>query len=87
MHHPLRHKTATKHLKRILEELEEVQLTGDIFFPKGWLASSIGNYSSKEPYDILQEFLSENANLKPSLRLKLLQTTDDLERAQEIKGN
>lgn len=87
LHHPLRHKTATKHLKRILEELEEVQLTGDIFFPKGWLSSSIGNYSSKEAHEILREFLLENANLKPSLRLKLLQTTDDLERAQEIKRN
>lgn len=87
MHHPLRYKSSTKHLKRILEELEEVQLTGDIFFPKGWLASSIGNYSSKEAYDILQEFLKENAYLKPSLRLKLLQTTDDLERAQQIKRN
>ncbi len=87
MHHPLRHKSSTKHLKRILEELEEVQLTVDIFFPKGWLSSSIGNYSSQEAYDILQEFLSENSNLKPSLRLKLLQTTDDLERAQEIKRN
>ncbi|MAD97934.1 MAG: peptidase M1 [Flavobacteriaceae bacterium] len=87
LHHPLRQKSGVRHLKKVLEELEEVQLTGDIFFPKGWLASSIGNYSSKEAYDILQQFLAENPDLKPSLRLKLLQTTDDLERAQTIKGN
>ena len=87
IHHPLRQESAVKHVKRILEELEEVQLTGDIFFPKGWLASSIGNYSSEKAYDILQEFLSENRNLKPSLLLKLLQTTDDLERAQQIRSN
>ncbi|QNM84455.1 peptidase M1 [Polaribacter pectinis] len=85
IHHPLRQGSSTKHLKSILEKLEEVQLTGDIFFPKGWLASSIGNYSSKEAFDILSEFLDENPNYNPILEKKLLQTTDNLSRAQEIK--
>ncbi|QTD36906.1 peptidase M1 [Polaribacter batillariae] len=85
IHHPLRQQSSTKHLKSILEKLEEVQLTGDIFFPKGWLASSIGNYSSKEAFDILSEFLDENPNYNPILKKKLLQTTDNLVRAQEIK--
>ena len=64
--------------------MEEVQLTGDIFFPKGWLASSIGNYNSAEAYQILQEFLVENPDLKASLLQKLHQTTDNLVRAQKI---
>ena len=85
IHHPIRQKTATKHLRSILETLEEVQLTGDIFFPKGWLASSIGNYSSKEAYAILQDFLAENPDYNPILLKKLQQTTDQLERAQQIK--
>ncbi|QOD62354.1 peptidase M1 [Polaribacter haliotis] len=85
IHHPLRQKSSTKHLKSILEKLEEVQLTGDIFFPKGWLASSIGNYSSKEAFEILSKFLDENPNYNPILEKKLLQTTDNLSRAQEIK--
>ncbi len=85
MHHPLRQKSSTKHLKSILSTLVEVQLTGDIFFPKGWLASSIGNYSSKEANAILQEFLADNPNYNPILLKKLLQTTDNLTRAQDIK--
>ena len=85
IHHPLRQKSAIKHLKSILEKLEEVQLTGDIFFPKGWLASSIGKYSSKEANVVLQDFLDENPNYNPILLKKLLQTTDNLTRAQHIK--
>jgi aminopeptidase N len=85
LHHPLRQKSSTKQLKSILEALEEVQITGDIFFPKRWLASSIGNYSSKEAFDILQEFLEENSNYNPILLKKILQTTDPLTRAQTIK--
>lgn len=85
IHHSLRQQASKKHLKPILEKLEEVQLTGDIFFPKGCLASSIGQYSSKEAYTILQEFLEENPNYKKSLLQKLHQTTDNLVRAQNIK--
>jgi len=85
VHHPLRHKSSTKHLLSILNELEEVQQTGDIFFPKGWLASSIGNYSSEEAYNILTKFLEENQNLNKSLLKKLHQTTDNLKRAQTLK--
>ncbi|RCS26586.1 peptidase M1 [Polaribacter sp. WD7] len=85
IHHPLRHQSSTKHLNSVLEKLEEVQLTGDIFFPKGWLASSIGNYSSKEAYVVLEQFLGRNTNYKKSLLQKLHQTTDNLIRAQDIK--
>ena len=85
LHHPLRQQKSIKHLNSILEKLEEVQLTGDIFFPKGWLASSIGNYSSKEANIVLQDFLEENPNYNPILLKKLLQTTDNLTRAQSIK--
>lgn len=85
IHHPLRQQSSVKHLKSSLNILEEVQLTGDIFFPKGWLASSIGRYSSKEAYLVLEEFLKEHPTYNPILLKKLLQTTDDLTRAQKIK--
>ena len=85
IHHPLRQQSATKHLKVILEKLEEVQLTGDIFFPKGWLSSSIGNYSYKEAALVLQSFLDAHPNYNPILLKKILQTTDNLTRAQHIK--
>jgi len=49
------------------------------------LSSSVGQYSSKEAADIVQTFLKENPNYNPILKMKLLQTVDDLFRAQEIK--
>ena len=85
IHHPLRQQSSIKQLGAILEKLEEVQLTGDIFFPKGWLASSIGNYSSKEAALVLLSFLDTHPNYNPILLKKLLQTTDNLTRAQNIK--
>ncbi len=84
IHHPLRQESATKHLEECLNKLEEVQLTGDIFFPKNWLNATIGNYSSKEAHVTLQQFLKNNPNLQVSLKNKLLQSTDDLIRAQKI---
>jgi len=84
LHHPLRQKSGIKHFKSCLDILEEIQLTGDIFFPKRWLSSSVGRYNSKEAFEILQRFFEENPNYNPILKMKLLQTTDNLIRAQEI---
>ncbi|MEH6408178.1 MAG: M1 family aminopeptidase, partial [Leeuwenhoekiella sp.] len=82
INHPLRQQTAIKHLQLSLDLVEEIQRTGDIFFPKAWLNSTIGNYSSKEAYDILQNFLTSHPDFSPILKKKLLQATDDLYRAQ-----
>ncbi|MFC2148345.1 M1 family metallopeptidase [Bacteroidota bacterium] len=86
IHHPLRQETAIESLDLSLNLIEEIQQTGDIFFPKAWLNNTIGMYSSREAYAILTEFLQANPNLNPQLRLKILQATDDLYRIQR-KGN
>ena len=84
MHHPLRQNSGIKHVQMSLDLLEEIQLTGDIFFPKRWLVSSIGNYTSPEAYQILQTFLEENPDFSAPMKRKLLQSTDDLKRAQNM---
>ncbi len=84
IHHPLRQKSSIKHLKLCLDLLEEIQLTGDIFFPKRWLANSVGRYSSKEAYLIVQDFLKHSKDYQPTLLKKLLMVVDNLERAQFI---
>lgn len=86
IHHPIRQKEALVHLKPIINALEDVQLTGDIFFPKGWLSSSIENHSSKEAFIILETFLKEHPNYNPILLKKLHQTTHYLRVAQQIKN-
>lgn len=78
IHHPLRQKSGIKHLRASLDLLDEVQRTGDIFFPKAWLSSTIGLYSSTEAFDIMNEYLTDNPDLNPVLWKKLMQASDDL---------
>jgi aminopeptidase N len=84
-HHPLRQESAKKYLRFSLDLVEEIQRTGDIFFPKDWLNNTIGKYSSKYAFDEVQRFLKENPNFSPILKRKLFQATDALYRAQNIK--
>ena len=84
LHHPLRQKEMGKHLGTALNLLTEIQKTGDIFFPKGWLVNTVGQYSSKEAYAQVSQFLSTHPNLNPALKNKVLQATDYLERAQRL---
>ncbi|GAA3634367.1 M1 family aminopeptidase [Flavivirga jejuensis] len=87
IHHPLRQKVAEKHLQTCLEVLEDIQLTGDIFFPKNWLNNTIGSYSSKKAFHVVETFLAENLDFSPVLKNKLLQSADGLYRAQKIKNS
>ncbi|WP_211229748.1 M1 family metallopeptidase [Olivibacter sitiensis] len=87
IHHPLRQKDAIKDLALSLELLQEIQQTGDIFFPKRWLSSSIGQYRSKEACQILQDFLSSHPDYNPILMKKILQATDNLSRVQAMASN
>jgi len=84
IHHPLRQKDSQKHVLLALELVEEIQRTGDIFFPKGWLNNTIGLYTSSESNQIVKYFLAERPNYNPVLRNKILQASDNLKRAQGI---
>ncbi|PIF32448.1 aminopeptidase N [Flavobacterium sp. 9] len=83
--HPLRQKSAQKYIRFSLDLVDEIQRTGDIFFPKDWLSNTVGKYSSKYAFDEVQRFLKEKPNFSPILKRKLLQATDGLYRAQNIK--
>jgi aminopeptidase N len=85
IHHPLRQESARKYIRFSLDLTEEIQRTGDIFFPKDWLSGTIGRYSSKFAFDEVQQFLKENPNFSPILKRKLFQATDLLYKAQNIK--
>ncbi|MEM7357118.1 MAG: M1 family aminopeptidase, partial [Acidobacteriota bacterium] len=78
LHHPLR-ATSSAHLIRPgLELLEEIQQTGDIFFPLGWLQGTLSGHNSPQAADIVREFLHQTPDLPPRLRGKLLQAADPL---------
>jgi len=84
LHHPLRQQTSIKYLTQSLELLEEIQQTGDIFFPQSWLVAIFSTYNSSDAYQVVQEFLKSHPNYNAKLRDKILQTTDNLRRAQQI---
>jgi aminopeptidase N len=84
LHHPLRTATSIRYLKETLGLLQEIQMTGDIFFPYSWLQSSFGNYQTPEAAAIVESFLAEHPDYNPRLKAKILQTTDPLFRAKKL---
>lgn len=84
IHHPLRQKESIKHIPLALDLMEEIQRTGDIFFPKSWASNTIGQYNSSEAAQMVQDFLNSRPDFNPVLKNKILQATDNLSRAQKI---
>jgi aminopeptidase N len=84
LHHPLRAATSEKYLPQSLALLEEIQQTGDIFFPYGWLQSTLGYYQTPTAARTVREFLDAHPTYNPKLRAKLLQAADDLFRAEKL---
>ncbi|QKG56209.1 aminopeptidase [Hymenobacter sp. BRD128] len=84
LHHPLRQATSEQYLPASLDLLAEIQQTGDIFFPAGWLQSTLGSYQSATAARTVREFLAAHPNYNPQLRNKLLQAADDLFRAEKL---
>ncbi len=85
LHHPMRADESVKYLKKSLEILEEIQLTGDIFFPKRWLDESFWGHQSKEAKATVEAFLAANPEFNPRLRNKILQSTDVLFRVVDMQ--
>ncbi len=84
LHHPLRQATSEKYLPASLDLLEEIQQTGDIFFPAGWLQATLGSYQSAAAARTVRAFLAAHPAYNPQLRNKLLQAADDLFRAEKL---
>jgi aminopeptidase N len=86
LHHPLRAEHAIRYVLPGLELLEEIQRTGDIFFPKRWLDATLGGHSSVEAAEIVRAFLAERPDYAPRLRAKILQSADMLFRSARLRG-
>ena len=81
LNHPLREDQSVKYIRPGLEVLEEVQRTGDIFFPKNWAAALLGNHLSSSAYEEVVRFLNERPDYSPLLKNKILQAAYPLYRA------
>ena len=84
LHHPLRAPDAEVYIRPSLDLLEEIQRTGDIFFPERWLHATLGGHQTARAAAIVEQFLAERPALAPRLRAKALQAADGLQRAARI---
>lgn len=84
LHHPIHATDSEKYLKTSLELLQEIQLTGDIFFPQAWLQASFGMYQTSTAEEVVRVFLRDNPSYNPMLRAKIIQAADGLFRARKM---
>jgi aminopeptidase N len=86
IHHPLRLVESEQYILPSLELLQEIQITGDIFFPKRWLDVTLGNYRSGTAVQTVRAFLEERPEYNQQLRMKILQSADMMFRASTLVG-
>ncbi|MEQ6118385.1 M1 family aminopeptidase [Reichenbachiella sp. MALMAid0571] len=82
LNHPLRADTSIDYLELALEEVKEIQKTGDIFFPKRWLDNTLWGHNSGKAVEIINRFLENNEDLDEKLKQKVLQSVDMVFRAE-----
>lgn len=78
LNHPLRQKTALKYIRPALEAVQDVQRTGDIFFPKNWASSCLRGHNTPQAADSVRLFLKEHPDYPVLLKNKILQSADHL---------
>jgi len=78
LNHPIREKESLEYIRPALDELQEIQRTGDIFFPKSWLDNLLKGHNSKEAAAIVKQFLADHPNYPEDLKMKILQSADHL---------
>jgi aminopeptidase N len=84
LQHPLRRAHGAGLVEAGLALVEEIQRTGDIFFPGRWLGALLGNHNSPEVVALVAEFLESRPQYPHRLRGKILQEYDGVRRAVRI---
>jgi aminopeptidase N len=85
LHHPLRAAASAKYIRPGLELLQQVQQTGDIFFPTRWTDMTLWGHRSPAAAAVVRRFLDEApAGYPDRLRRIILTSADDLFRASRM---
>lgn len=85
LHHPLREGHGERFIRPSLELLVEIQRTGDIFFPAGWVSATLSDHPTATAVAAARTFLEARPDLPPRLREKVLQSLDLPQRAVSIR--
>ena len=78
LNEPLREPLAVRYILPALEALEDVQRTGDIFFPLDWCHALLDGHHSDEARRLVEQFVARHPDYNPQLLGKLLQAADEL---------
>ena len=82
LHHPLRAAASEKYIDTSLLMLQQIQKTGDIFFPKRWMDATLGGHRSASAAARVRAFLGKVPPEYPErLRRIILSSADDLFRS------
>ena len=84
LHHPLRIAQSENYVLPSLELLEQIQSTGDIFFPSRWLDATLANHRSSSAVATVNDFLAARPDYNAQLRAKILQAADPMLRANAL---
>jgi aminopeptidase N len=84
LNHPLRRAHARRFVLPALTLLEEVQETGDIFFPGRWLGAVLNGHNDPEVAATVASFLEAHPEYPERLEAKILQSADGVVRAAAI---
>ena len=84
LNHPLRADHARRFIEPALELLEDVQRTGDIFFPGAWIQATLSGHTQPAAAETVRGFLDAHTDYPDQLRGKVLQASDMVERSARI---
>ena len=70
---PVREPMSNRYLEPGLNALQEIQATGDIFFPGYWLSSLLSGHRSSEAQEIVSSWIAAHQSMPSALMNKLLE--------------
>ena len=85
LHHPIHPQRGLSYIAPSLELLEEIQRTGDIFFPARWIKATFWSHNEQEEGEIVIQCLKEHPNYPDHLRNKILQAVDNTKRKAKLQ--
>ncbi|MCC8153745.1 MAG: hypothetical protein LIP01_05720 [Tannerellaceae bacterium] len=84
LNHHTRQREAIKYIRPALEKLQEIQRTGDIFFPTAWVRALLSGHQSAEAWQEIESFFRDNPDYPEMLSNKIKQQSDFLYRRTHL---
>ena len=82
LNHPSRGDKAVKYIRPALEEMKEIQQTGDIFFPRSWARALLSGHTSHKAAEEVKSFFNDHPDYPLMLGNKIKQQAEHLFRSE-----